>query len=545
MFSILYRLLGHHKRTGYSSVVCASLLYLVLCVHSGNAWSEGSQEKGALLERGDRTPVGADSFVGHDRVHASSTTPVSGEDVDKSKALLGLRRDGGATSFSLGAERRRAADGLFVSPQQGRKRDGKAFSESSGRSLRRRVDVLDGVTSRTVVSGQREDVATAGSPEQAGDTHIGEAKRKDVARVASPVASFPTDLPSPEAKQERRRVHIVNKAAEITGAKRERERKRGQRQDVETVLSSHERPDIKSRSYLSILKVLRPRRKGGKRALLFFLLTLFSFASRLVMKDNVFNVLHFLFRDQPLAHLLFAGTEPFYFLLFGGFTIYYLWVFYRGIHREQVYNGRVRRVARKEALLRRRLRNPNLSTEEKNTLELRRLLLREEVADVLIEGQEPPLPGVKNALSAGIAFFVLLARRVLGSRVKLCDFGVRYVGSLMLLGLVRAAFGLWARHRVKKIRKAREETRQAIEREITRGTFGAALRARVEGASYVQMNRKDAVPPAAAGKTAFEPSAEQGEAVGGDTNKEAAAITSQDFAPEQARVELPVAPGGW
>lgn len=536
MPNIFFGVLPQQSGTSYTAVVCFILLHMVSCSGPGAAASQWRTKDGAQSERGDHTPAGAYSFRSSDTARESSRTASSAETVTTSAGRYRRGKEAEAKLFSLAAAQGGSLEELSVPARQGSEGDGESPFREGGRGLRKRVrvprELRDG---RSAVSHQGEKGSEADSRRLALGTHLQEERDEDVSRiVASPLSGI---AHSSQAEQQTSREDM-NKQGEIPRVK-----EKGRRIEQRSVSLSRDVAQTKLPSLRSVLTAVGPRRKGGKRALFFFVLTLLSFVTRVVLKDNVFNVLHLLFFDLPAAHLLFAGTEPFYFLLYGGFAIYYTWVFYKEMQREQVYKDRLRRVARKEAMLRSRLRNANIAGQEKRMLELRMLLLREEVADMLVEGKEPRLPGVKTATSAGIAFFVLLTRRILGSRVKLCNFGFRYVGALMLLGLARAAVGLWARRGGAKIRRAREETREAIEREITHGTFRVTASTGRGPAFSGEMDGETGLSPVApVTTTRASPTEDEGPSV---ENSNDTASSREDPAPEHGRVHVRVGSGGW
>ncbi|KEP67305.1 UNVERIFIED_CONTAM: hypothetical protein HHA_223560 [Hammondia hammondi] len=230
-----------------------------------------------------------------------------------------------------------------------------------------------------------------------------------------------------------------------------------------------------------LMSVLRPPARGKKRALLMGGLTALAAATRLIWRNNMFNVVHFLVYDYPVGYLLVAGTEPLYALVFLALTIYFSMQYFREVARDKAYGRDIELVKQAERDLARELKNPNLSLEDKKRLTMKALFLREEATDALVRRLGPSIRGTLVSLVSTITFFSLLFRKQMGVRLKLCDFGVRFMALAAVSGALLAALDYSSRRRINRIRKARVATRRVIEKDfLSDGTAGqkSALRSR-------------------------------------------------------------------
>ncbi|EPT26868.1 hypothetical protein TGME49_223560 [Toxoplasma gondii ME49] len=222
-----------------------------------------------------------------------------------------------------------------------------------------------------------------------------------------------------------------------------------------------------------LMSVLRPPVRGKKRALLMSGVTALSAATRFMLQDNMFNVVHFLLYDYPVVHLLLAGTEPLYALVFFAMTIYFSMQYFRELARDKAYGRDIELVKEAERELARELKNPNLSLEDKKRLTMKALFLREEATDALVKRLGPSIRGTLVSLVSTITFFSLLFRKQMGVRLKMCDFGVGFMAVLAVSGALLAALDYSSRRRINRIRKARVATRRAIEKSfLSDGTAG-------------------------------------------------------------------------
>ncbi|PFH35893.1 hypothetical protein BESB_055440 [Besnoitia besnoiti] len=251
-----------------------------------------------------------------------------------------------------------------------------------------------------------------------------------------------------------------------------------------------------------VLNLLRPRVQGLKRALSLGAFVALGAGVRSVVRDNIFNLVHFLLLNQPVERLLTIGTEPAYALIALVLTAYYIWFYLRESRMDKDFQKEIEEIEALEKELERELAKSDLTLDEKKSLAMKRIFLRERGVDALVTRLQQHPRGVNLALAASTLFLNLMFRKQLGVRFKLCSFGVSAVGTAALFGLIFAGLELGDRRRISKIQQARKNARKAIEAEFLaqRAKRAAALlELKISGDADVDARRDGVVVAPAAG----------------------------------------------